>query len=244
MPPRRSGWTDFDNDGLLEGVQATGFLRGETNRWPELQALGTGNDQLMHNPRNWPAFKAGDDLSGANLNAFFVRTPDGRYCDVGPQTIFAEPMVSRGISIADVDGDGRPDFAVANQWQDSFFFHNQTQSTGAYIGLHLLLPLEPGPTRARTGHPGPDTPGRPAVGAAATIRLPDGRILTAQVDGGSGHSGKRAPEIHMGLGHLGAGQPVEVQLVWRDPSGRMHREKTRLPQRWNTVVLGWSGDPQ
>src|SRR5262249_35188082 len=43
----RSGWSwdcrlvDFNNDGVLEAIQANGFLKGEVNRWPELQSLGT-----------------------------------------------------------------------------------------------------------------------------------------------------------------------------------------------------------
>ncbi len=202
----RSGWgwdarmADFDNDGVLEGLQATGFLKGKINRWPELQALGTGNDKLMEDPHNWPAFKAGDDISGSDYTAFFVRGADGRYFNAGCDVGFTEPVVSRGIAIADVDGDGRLDFALANQWEDSFFYRNQSPRTGSFLALHLLLPLAPEPTRERPGHPGADTPGRPAVGATATISLPDGSRHIAQIDGGSGHSGKRAPEIHFGLG--------------------------------------------
>jgi len=71
----RSGWgwdtklEDMDNDGGLEGLQATGFLKGKTDRWPELQSLGTGNDQMMDDPRHWPRFKPGDDVSGHEPNA-------------------------------------------------------------------------------------------------------------------------------------------------------------------------------
>jgi enediyne biosynthesis protein E4 len=241
----RSGWgwdarfDDFDNDGVLEAVQATGFVKGKTNRWPELQALGTGNDKLMQDPHNWPAFKAGDDISGGDCDAFFVRGSDGRYFDIGRAIGFSEPMVSRGIAIADVDGDGRLDFALANQWEDSYFFHNQSPATGAFLGLHLLLPLHPEATRERAGHPSADTPGRPAIGATASALLPDGRKLVAQVDGGSGHSGKRAPEIHFGLGKLAPDALVAVSLAWRDPRGAPHRQEMRLAPGWHTVLLGW-----
>ena len=66
----RSGWgwdcrlADFDNDGVLEAVQAVGFIRGKINRWPELQSLGTSNSRMVHDPRFWPNFKPGADLSG------------------------------------------------------------------------------------------------------------------------------------------------------------------------------------
>ncbi len=43
---------------------------------------------------------------------------------------------------------------------------------------------------------------RPAIGAAATVFLPDGRRMTAQVDGGNGHSGKRSQDLHFGLGNV------------------------------------------
>src|SRR5205085_3139184 len=144
---------------------------------------------LMHDPHNWPSFKAGDDLSGDDLTAFFVRLNDGRFSDIGPEVGFTEPMVSRGIAIADVDGDGKIDFALANQWGESYFYRNQSPARNDFVGLHLLLPLRRGPTHARRGHPSADTPGRPAVGAPATITLPGGRRFSSQVDGGRRRSG-------------------------------------------------------
>ena len=133
-----------------------------------------------------------------------------------------EPGVSRGIAVADVDGDGALDFAVANQWAASSFYRNQGRAAGAFLGLHLLLPVagaRAGPTRSRPGHPGGDLKGRPAVGACALVRLPDGRSLRAQVDGGNGHSGKRSFDLHFGLGQTGADRTLAVELTWRDPAG-------------------------
>lgn len=241
----RSGWgwdsklADFDNDGVLEAIQATGFAKGRVNRWPELQALGTANDALLRDPRNWPKFQPGSDISGHDPNAFFVRARNGRYHDIAHRIGLGGPVVTRGIAIADVDGDGDLDFALANQWEDSTFYRNDAPQAGAFLGLHLLLPLDAAqPFQVRAGHPGPDLRGIPAIGAEASVTLPDGRRLTAQVDGGNGQSGKRAPQLHFGLGNLSTVQPLTVELRWRDRSGRLHRRNLQLSPGWHTLLLG------
>jgi hypothetical protein len=37
-------------------LQATGFVRGSVNRWPELQELATANDGLLAHVAAWPRF--------------------------------------------------------------------------------------------------------------------------------------------------------------------------------------------
>ena len=242
----RSGWAwdaklaDFDNDGVLEAMQAVGFLKGVFNRWPELQELAMSNDRLVPDPRSWPRFQPGDDLSGQQHNPFFVRASDGRYYDLAPEIGLDDPQVSRGIAIADVDDDGGLDFVFANQWGPSYFYHNVSPARGAFLNLNLLLPLEAGnPTRTWTKHGPPNEyiHGRAAIGASATVTLPDGRTMTAQVDGGNGHSGKRSPELHFGLGSTSG--PVRVEVNWRDPDGQPNRETLSLQPGSQTVVLGW-----
>ena len=211
---------DLDNDGTLEAMQACGFIKGEINRWPELQALGTSNDQIVHNPRLWPTFRPGADLSGHDLNPFFARGADGRYHDIGPALGLVEPMVSRGIAIADVDGDGRLDFVTANQWGPSYFFRNESPGAGAFLGLRLI--------RAN---------GSPAIGAVARVSLPDGRKLVAQVDGGSGHSGRRSPDIHFGLGAVEKTTPLQVEITWRDQEGEIRQSSLPVVPGWQTIEL-------
>ena len=211
---------DFDNDGVLEAMQACGFIKGKINRWPELQALGTSNDQIVRNPRFWPSFRPGADLSGRDCNPFFVRGADGRYHDITPALGLAEPMVSRGIAIADVDADGRLDFVAANQWGPSYFFKNEAPHTNTFIGLRLIHPNGPS-----------------AVGAVARVNLPDGRKLVAQVDGGSGHSGRRSPDVHFGLGSWDKSKPVRVEIAWRDRDGKTQQTILQLTPGWHTIQL-------
>lgn len=242
----RSGWgwdarmDDFDNDGKFEIVQATGFIKGKINRWPELQSLGTSNDSLISNPRLWPSFRPGDNVSGQNATVFFVEGPDHRYHNVAAEIGIASELMGRGIAVADVDGDGRLDFIIASQWGDSYLYHNESSGAGAFLGLHLLIPVKNGPSafQVRPGHPGEDLYGRPAFGATATVELPDGHKLSAQVDGGSGHSGKRSPDLHFGLGQISPDTALKVNLAWRDSSGKIERRTVWLKPGWNTIELG------
>lgn len=223
-----SRWADFDNDGVPEAVQATGFVRGSVNRWPELHEVAMGNDGFLHHPRAWHWIRPGDDLSGSLHNPFFVRTARGRYIDLATEVGLGEPMISRGIATADIDGDGDLDFAVGNQWQRSLLYRNDAPGRGWSLVLDLRRPGTAGATT-------------PALGASAAVRLPDGRHLTAQVDGGNGHSGARSPELHFGLGRVQPGRTLGVEVAWRDGGGRVRRTILRLPPGRHTLVLGEEG---
>jgi hypothetical protein len=242
---------DFDNDGVPEALQATGFLRGRVNRWPELQELATMNDMAIRHPSLWPRFRAPeDDLSGSQHDPFFVRSRSGRYYDLagdvhvdghpastGRPTLSQEVHVSRGIAIADVDGDGRLDFAVANQWDESHLYRNVSPRENAFLALVPLLPAAI-PPRDVTAGEGAALPGvRPAIGASATLTLPGGRRLVAFVDGGNGHSGARAPELHFGLDRAAPGTPLEVDMAWRDGRGVVHRERRVFTPGRHRVLL-------
>lgn len=230
----RSGWgwdarfADFDSDGVPEALQAIGFVRGEKNRWPELHELAMGNDNNMYDTRAWPHFTPGDDLSGQLHNPFFVRAKDGRYYDLAHEVGLDDNHVTRGIAIADADGDGDLDFAIANQWEASWYLRNDSPIHNASLVLDLRLPVTSGA----------DGGTRPAVGAEARVTLPDGRQLVGLSDGGSGHSGKRSPEIFFGLGPLPLSTHVKVDVKFRDSTGHLYATAFQLTPGRHRVVLG------
>ena len=220
-------------------MQATGFQKGTINRWPELQEFALGNDRIYKHPLAWAGWAADDEINSHDRNPFFVRSASGRYFDLAERIGIPAGMISRGIATADVDGDGRLDFVVANQWGPSFLFRNTAPEPGSFLGLHLRLPVGPAPaaTTAEPGHPSPGFRSRPAIGAHAKVHLADGRVLVGQADGGTGHSGKKSPDLHFGLGWVDAATAVRVDLRWRGTDGQIRSETLNLKPGWHTVIL-------
>ncbi|GAA3795709.1 CRTAC1 family protein [Sphaerisporangium flaviroseum] len=231
-----SGWgwdvkmEDFNNSGELTIAQATGFVKGQIDRWPQLQELATANDQLLQNPFWWPNAQAGDDIGGHQTLHFFVKGPTGRYVDLAPQLGLAIPVPTRGIATGDSDGDGRVDFAVARQFDAPVFYQNQSPSTGAFLGLKLTRDASPVTGTLPAA-------GSPVTGAQVKVKTADGRSFIARVDGSSGHSGRRSTDVHIGLGQNVNG-PVQVSLWWRDRTGQVREQQLQLTTGWHSLVLG------
>jgi hypothetical protein len=221
---------DFNNSGDVAIAQTDGFVKGDVNRWPQLQELATANDLVLSDPAWWPHAVKGDDIAGSQKMNFFVRGADGKYANISEQLGLAVPVPTRGIAIGDTDGDGNLDFAVARQWDQPVFYHNSAPSQGAYLDLKLLH-------EELTSAPGAaPIAGSPAVGTQVTVTTADGRKFIDRVDGGSGHSGKRSNNVHIGLGN--ASGPVQVHLQWRDRSGQLHQQDLQLTPGGHTLQLG------
>lgn len=240
----RTGWAwdakfgDFDNDGVPELMQTTGFVDGEVNMWPQLQEMALANDELAHDVRSWPRFADGADISGDQPNAFFVRAPDGRWVDAAADVGVADREPGRGVSTGDVDGDGRLDLAIANQWAESHLLHNRCRSCGGSLTLDLRLPPAGADQPAGQVVPAAQVqPGSPAYGATVVLTLPDGRTLTQQVDGGNGHASARSPRLHFGLGDIGD-RPVTADVAWRGRDGQVHNRSFELRAGQFAVTLG------
>jgi enediyne biosynthesis protein E4 len=213
---------DFNNGGELAVAQTNGFVKGEVNRWPQLQELATTNDTLVEHPEAWPHVRAGDDIAGSQRLNFFAKGADGGYANISPQLGLDVPVPTRGVAVGDADGDGMLDMAVARQWDQPVFYSNTGKPSGEFLALNLEHA---------------DAPGSPVVGAQVEVTTPDGRTRLSRVDGGSGHSGKRSHEVHLGLGAVG-GTELPVTIRWRDRDGETHDDEIRLSPGRHTIELG------
>ena len=219
-------FADVLNSGRPALLQAVGFVRGDTNRWPELQELAMGNDELLSRSHVWPRISQHDDLSGQDHDRLFVPDERGKFHDVWPLLGLDGGTVSRGIATGDVFGDGRLAVVIARQWSPSLFLSNQSSDIGRAISIDLRVPGAVAGTRA-------------AIGAEARLRRFDRRTLTSAVDGGSGHGGRRAPEIHFGLGQVPPNEVFDIDVVWRDETGVRNQSISLTPGRFR-IVLGTS----
>ncbi len=228
------GWDlkmgDFLNSGHLDVVQTDGFVKGTIGRWPWLQEMAMSNDDLYTNPASWPLVEPGDDIAGHQCIAFWAKAPGNAYLNVTKQLGLCVPTPTRGIATADTRADGALDFAVARQWGPPAFYANQSPHRGHYLGLELYRPSVGG------GPPGVGLEGlgSPAYGATVQIFTP-GHTQIAQLDGGSGHSGKSSFEVYFGLGSYTG--PVTAHLQWRATSGQLHQQVLQLSPGTHDLVL-------
>ncbi len=133
----------------------------------------------------------------ADPNSLLWQRADGTFEEVSGAAGVADPARSRGAVLADLDGDGRLDLAVANRRAPLRVWRNVTGPAGGWLAVALR---QPGPN-AR------------AVGAWIELRLPDGRIVVREVTVGGGHAGGSALPEHFGLGDAAA---VDLRVVWPD----------------------------
>jgi hypothetical protein len=224
----RAGWCwdvragDFDNDGTDEIMQANGFLKGKVDRWPTLQELAMGNDELLQFPASWPEFGPDDDLSGKEPNRFWARDPGGTFFDIADKVGASYPDNTRALAFGDIDADGKLDALVANQWEDSQVLRN-TAAAGQSANLSLVRPGRAGGEIA-------------AIGAKVELRHPQAP-QQSQLYPANGHTGVSAPQTHLALP---GGAPAEATVTWRE-GPVTHHATIQVQPGHRTVLLQPNG---
>ena len=206
------GWdakmADFDNSGQLDD-RAVGRVR-QGRPQPLGLAAGTGHEQRPDaagaghvaegGARRRHLRLAADGLLGARRQQRPIRQPQRR---PRPDAARRRPAASRSPTPTATA-------ARTSPWPGSGARRRTTATTTPgdddFLGLRLYRPR-------RSGGAGASAPRPTAPRCASPRRTASTQV--AQLDGGSGHSGKRSFDVFFGLGANGA-KPVSAELTWRD----------------------------
>jgi hypothetical protein len=128
----------------------------------------------------------------------------GRFQDISPVAgaYFHERHVGRGLAACDYDNDGRMDLALNNSGEPAVLLHNETTTPYHWLRLELRGTIS----------------NRDAVGARATVRVGDRKLVRHRKGGGSYFSASD-PRLLVGIGS--ADKVDQVEIRW--PSGRLQR---------------------
>lgn len=117
---------------------------------------------------------------------------------------------SRGVAVADFNGDGRLDLIINNNNETPTLYVNDLKESGNAVELKLV--------GAGGGNPGHAHSSRDALGARVRLTA-GGKTMTRQVEAGSGYASESALALHFGLG--GADRIDAVEITW--PDGKVER---------------------
>jgi enediyne biosynthesis protein E4 len=192
------GWTvryfDYDNDGWLDLLTTNGHVQD--------------NVHAIDPTRSYPQ------------PTLLFRNEGGRqYRNVstegGPP--FSQPIVGRGAAFGDYDNDGKIDVLIVNEEGPSFLLHNETKTSGHWIGVRLV-----GVKSNRDG-----------VGARVTVTAGD-NTYTRDMSLCGGYISGHDPRLHFGLGES---QRIG-KLVVRWPNGRVDTLRDLPVDKYVTVTEG------
>jgi hypothetical protein len=139
----------------------------------------------------------------------------GKFADVSSQAgaSFLVPIVGRGLVVADLDGDGRPDLVMTENGGPARVFRNVTETQAKAVRLVLA-------TNGKN---------RGAVGARVTCTM-GGRKRVDEVSGGDGYLSANERTVVIGLGAAPKLDAVDVR--WPDGSAASAKDLAPGLYRW------------
>ena len=143
----------------------------------------------------------------------------GKFADASSQAgaAFLSPIVGRGLAVADLDGDGRPDLVVTENGGPAHVFRNVTETPAKAVRLVLA-------TNGKN---------RGAVGARVTCTM-GGKKRVDEVSGGDGYLSVNERTVVIGLGTAPRLDAVDVR--W--PDGTTASAKDLAPGLYKWVEGG------
>ncbi len=130
----------------------------------------------------------------------FCRQSNGRWTDNSSNAseYFVQPLMGRGVAVADFDNDADQDIVVLNQNSDCQILVNSSQQ-----GNRLVVELVG--TQSN----------RNAIGSRVTAVV-DGITATQEAVGGGSYASANSRQMHFGLGKERS--PIQLTIHW--PSGK------------------------
>jgi hypothetical protein len=176
-------FADFDLDGILDVVGANGHVENTVH---DVQPMTTYEQAPL----------------------LFRGVGGGKFADVTQQAgaSFTRPIVGRGLAVADLDGDGRPDLVITENGGKAHVFRNTTDTKNASVALRLE--------------------GK-AIGARVTCRA-GGKMRVDEVSGGDGYLSVNERVLRLGLGTAKA---LDFATV-RWPDGKTSVAKALAAGMW------------
>jgi hypothetical protein len=224
------GWgakfADFNNDGLLDILEANGFVTGPdpgSTYWYALQEMVTQLKNATADAADWPVM--GDrDLSGYERNRLWIQQPAGpdgtlRFAEVAEASGVTDLYNGRGVALLDADNDGDIDVYIANQGKEGTFYRNLLYDAGKRSASHWLGLDLAGDPASPVDHDGVKLASTAEAISARADVLCGGKDLRRDVQGGTGFAAQSDRRLFFGLGACSAPEAIEIR--W--PSGRRQR---------------------
>ncbi len=227
----------YKESNTLYVQQSAGIFRDGTRqaelREPSFNLLGFGTQfldaQLDGHPDLVIANGHVDDYSYKGspfqMQPQYLGNAGGIYVDRGEQAgdYFQRKLLGRGLSVGDLDRDGKPDFIVSHLDAPVAVLANQTPEAGNYLALQL---------RGRSVQ-------RDAIGTRVTVTIggEKPRKLVRQLTAGDGYLASNQRQLLIGLGES---QRVEkLEIKWVNGDVQSH---TEIPV--NRQLIALQGTPE
>jgi enediyne biosynthesis protein E4 len=221
----RFGWGagvgDLANRGWTDIVQANGMVDDRLDKrydgcpdyWYVNHKLMQSTSEMHTYADMWGDIRGRCIYPNERRRVYFNRGAGARpqFVDVAERVGLVAGDNSRGVSLVDLDNDGRLDVVIANQHGGPSIFRNTATSvspSNGWLGVRLV-----GDGRACT---------RDALGSTITVLTNDGRKQMREVQAQNGFSSQHDPRAHFGLGAHGSGSVI-VSVRWCGGAERQYR---------------------